>query len=218
MSQRLQGASAEIQPSSGAFDAVAISASAGGPEALSELLGRLPENFPSPIFVVQHLHRYHDSAFVDILARRSSLRVKWADHGELPRAGMVYVARRDCHLVIRPSLHLALTRTEPVKFARPAADLLFVSLAAAYRARAIGVVLTGCNSDGSLGTQAIKWAGGRVLAQDPRTARGSEMPASAIATGCVDFVLPLETLGAALIALTMAPGAADFLRVPLAAA
>lgn len=68
--------------------------------------------------------------------------------------------------------------------------------------------------DGTRGVRAIKRNGGRVLVQDPSTARAASMPSSAIATGCVDFVLPLARIGPALIALTMAPGGADLLAVP----
>jgi two-component system chemotaxis response regulator CheB len=77
-------------------------------------------------------------------------------------------------------------------------------------------VLTGRLSDGSEGVRAVKRHGGRVLVQEPETARASSMPSSSIATGCVDFVLPAEKMGQALIALTMAPGGADLLRVAAA--
>jgi two-component system, chemotaxis family, protein-glutamate methylesterase/glutaminase len=78
----------------------------------------------------------------------------------------------------------------------------------------IGVVLTGMLKDGTKGVRAVKRHGGRVLAQDPATARASGMPSSAIATGCVDFVLPMHRIAPALVALTMAPGAAELLTVP----
>ena len=95
---------------------------------------------------------------------------------------------------------------------------LLVSAAAAYGARTLGVVLTGLNTDGAAGAQAIKWTGGMVLAQDQASSRAFGMPRAAIRTGCVDLVLPLEVIGPAIVALVMAPGAATYLRVPLRAA
>jgi two-component system chemotaxis response regulator CheB len=90
---------------------------------------------------------------------------------------------------------------------------LFRSAAEVSGPRLIGVVLSGMRRDGAQGVQAVRRHGGRVLAQDPATAAAPEMPAAAIATGCVDFVLPPERIASALVALTMAPGAAEFLRV-----
>jgi two-component system chemotaxis response regulator CheB len=90
---------------------------------------------------------------------------------------------------------------------------LFRSAAEVSGPRLIAVVLSGMRRDGAEGVQAVRRHGGRVLAQDPATAAAPEMPAAAIATGCVDFVLPPERIASALVALAMAPGAAEFLRV-----
>jgi two-component system chemotaxis response regulator CheB len=105
-----------------------------------------------------------------------------------------------------------------VKACRPAGDPLMVSAATSYGDRTLGVVMTGLNTDGAAGAQAIKWSGGMVLAQDQATCRAVGMPRAAIATGCVDLVLPLEALGPAIVALVMAPGAATVFRVPIQAA
>ncbi len=99
--------------------------------------------------------------------------------------------------------------------ARCAADPLCASVAAAFGPRTIGVVLSSALDDGAAGAQAIKRVGGRVLVQDPATAAATGMPTAAIATGCVDFVLAPEEIGAALVALVMAPGAAQLFRVPV---
>ena len=110
-----------------------------------------------------------------------------------------------------------MVQTPPVQFVRPSANLLLESVAAHYGERAIGVILTGGGSDGARGVQAIKYHGGRVLAQDQTTSEKFDMPAAAILTGCVDFVLPLDTLAPALVSLVMVPGAAGLLRVPVSA-
>jgi two-component system chemotaxis response regulator CheB len=95
-------------------------------------------------------------------------------------------------------------------------DTLLTSAAQAFGRRTIGVVLTGMLDDGAAGVRMVKRQGGRVLVQDPATARAGGMPSHAISTGCVDFVLPLERIAPALVALTMAPGGAELLSVPTA--
>jgi two-component system chemotaxis response regulator CheB len=100
---------------------------------------------------------------------------------------------------------LALSQAPKVWGTRPAADPLFASVARAYGRRALAVILTGMGVDGAAGARAVKTGGGRVLAQDPATAQEDGMPCAAIATGCVDSVLPLELIGPALLALRMAP-------------
>ncbi|GHG03944.1 MULTISPECIES: chemotaxis protein CheB [Amycolatopsis] len=94
-------------------------------------------------------------------------------------------------------------------------DLFLTSLAATLGPAAIAVVLTGMLDDGAQGVRAIKRRGGRVRVQDPKTARAPGMPSSAMPTGCVDLVLPLDRLAACLVDLTMAPGGADLLTVPM---
>ena len=98
---------------------------------------------------------------------------------------------------------LRLSQAELVHFLRPSADLLFESVAANYRERAIAVVLTGTGSDGAMGVQAIKKMGGTVIAQDETTAEFFGMPSAAIQSGSVDFVLPLHGIPTALVALVM---------------
>ena len=96
-------------------------------------------------------------------------------------------------------------------------DALLTAVADRLGSAAIGVVLTGMQRDGARGVQAVKRRGGRVLVQDPTTSRADGMPSAAIATGCIDFVLPVERIGPALVALTMAPGGAELLTVPIPA-
>jgi two-component system, chemotaxis family, protein-glutamate methylesterase/glutaminase len=106
-------------------------------------------------------------------------------------------------LLVNPDSTLSLSQSELVHFVRPSADLLFESVAASYRERAIAVVLTGTGSDGVMGVQAIKKMGGTVIAQDEATAEFFGMPSAAIQSGSVDFVLPLNEISAALIALVV---------------
>jgi len=184
-----------------AFDVVALAASAGGLRALSEVLSAVPANFPAGIVVVQHLDREHRSMLAQILARRTSLAVKQAEEGDVLRPGTVFIAPPDQHLLLKSDGTLCLSHAELVHFVRPSADLLFESVAASYKARTLGVVLSGMGSDGAMGVKAIKQMGGLVIVQDAKTAEFGGMPSAALATGQVDLVLPLEAIGTTLVTL-----------------
>jgi two-component system, chemotaxis family, protein-glutamate methylesterase/glutaminase len=186
-----------------AFDVIAIASSAGGLAALTTTLSALPGDLPAGILVVQHLDPRHRSLMAEILSRRTTLNVKQAEEGDLVEPGTVFVAPPDNHLLVNPGGTLALAHTELVHFVRPSADLLFESVAAAYKERAIAVVLTGSGSDGAMGVKAIKTMGGTVIAQDESTSEFFAMPSAAIETGQVDFVLPLDEMSSALVALVV---------------
>jgi len=186
-----------------AFDVVAMAASAGGIAALGRVLADLPPDFPAAIVVVQHLDPRHRSLMADILRRRTELAVVQASEGDRMVPGTVYIAPPDRHLLVNSDGTLSLTQSELVHFVRPSADLLFESVAASYKDRAIAVVLTGTGSDGSMGIGAIKKMGGTVIAQDERTAEFYGMPAAAIKSGNADFILPLEEIPSALVTLIM---------------
>jgi two-component system, chemotaxis family, protein-glutamate methylesterase/glutaminase len=189
--------------SGAAFDIVALAASAGGLTALSRVLAALPADFPAVIVVVQHLDPRHRSLMADILSRRTPLRVKQAEEGEQVGPATVYIAPPNRHLLVNSDGTLSLTQSELVHFLRPSADLLFESVAASYRERAIAVVLTGTGSDGAMGVQAIKKMGGTVIAQDEESAEFFGMPGAAIHSGSVDFVLPLDEIPTALVTLVI---------------
>ncbi|WP_460515929.1 chemotaxis protein CheB [Flindersiella endophytica] len=174
------------------YDIVAIASSAGGIAALRRVLDGLPAEFPVPIVLVQHLDPRHETVLAQVLSRRARLRVKLAESGEQARAGTIYIAPPDRHLLVEPGGRLALTTSELVHFVRPAADLLFESVAGAYGARAIACVLTGTGSDGAMGVSAVKSRGGTVIVEDPATAEFGGMPDAAVSNGSADFVLPLE--------------------------
>lgn len=186
-----------------AFDLVAIAASAGGLDAISQVLSKLPANFPAAIVIVQHLDPRHRSLMADILSRRTPLPVKEAEEGDRIAPGTVYVAPPNYHSLVDPNGTLSLTQSEMVHFVRPSADLLFDSVATSYKERAIAVVLTGTGNDGIMGVQAIKKMGGTVIAQDEETSDFFGMPGTAIQTGSVDTILPLPEIAVALIALVV---------------
>lgn len=196
------------------FDLVVLLASLGGLDAISAVLAGLPDGFPTPVLVLQHLR---DGPPADshqrlprLLRRHTTLPVHTTlDRTALPRPGVS----------VLPGRHTArFTPTRRVELRTAdrlgGGDALLASAADTYGPSLIAVVLTGSLRDGAEGVRAVKRHGGRVLAQDPDTAPAPSMPRAAIATGCVDFVLPPVRLASALTALTMAPGAADVLAVP----
>ena len=184
-----------------AFDMVAIAASAGGLSAISAVLSNLPSTFPATIVIVQHLDPRHRSLMAEILDRNTTLRVKQAEDGEKILPSTVYIAPPDRHLLVNSDGTLALSQSELVHFVRPSADLLFESVAASHKERAIAVVLTGTGSDGSMGAQAIKKMGGTVICQSIESAEFTGMPLAVLQSKCVDFVLPLDEIAAALVTL-----------------
>ena len=183
------------------WDIVAMASSAGGLTALSHILADLPPDFPAPIVVVQHLDPRHRSLMAKILSRRTSLKVKEAEEGDVVSPGTVYIAKPDRHLLVNSDHTLSLSQSELVHFVRPSADLLFESVAASFKDRAIAVVLTGSGIDGAMGVKAIKMMGGTVIVQDKETSQFFGMPGAAIQTEMVDFILPLGEISAALVTL-----------------
>ena len=178
---------------------VGIGASAGGLGAVSEILAGLPSDPGMAIIVVQHLDRARDSLLSEILGRRTKLPVIEARDGMTIAASHVYVIPPNATLtvdtgVLRLAPRAAAGSHMPV-------DALFRSLAEDCGEAAVGIVLSGADSDGAAGTQAIKHAGGITFAQDPDTAQVSGMPRSAVATGCVDFVLAAGEIAPELLRL-----------------
>lgn len=184
---------------------VAIGASAGGLDAFSTILAALPDDFPAPIVIVQHLSAQFPSKLAHLLSDVTWLPVKEAQQDDRLQAGHVYVAPPGKHLVINPNLSLSLSLAPKVHHCRPSVDVLFRSAAASFAAGTIGVVLTGGDGDGSDGSRAIKAAGGVTIAQDLPTSRQPSMPLHAAATGSVDYVLSLPDIAAALVDLVTAP-------------
>jgi two-component system, chemotaxis family, protein-glutamate methylesterase/glutaminase len=186
-----------------AYDVVAIASSAGGLTALTKVVSELPASFPAAILVVQHLDPRHRSLMADLISRRTTLATKQARAGDRVASSSILIAPPNKHMLVNPDGTIALTETELVNFVRPSADLLFESVAATYRERAIGVVLTGSGHDGSGGAQAIKKMGGTVIAQDAESSDFFGMPSSAIEAGSVDYVLPLSDIPSALVHLVV---------------
>jgi two-component system CheB/CheR fusion protein len=186
------------------FPIVGVGASAGGLEAFSELLRALPERTGMAFVFIQHLDPKHVSALTEILARETKLRVMEARDGLRISPETVYVIPRRASISIADG-RLGLGPRTSVGGQQTTVDTFFRSLAEHEGPRAIGVVLSGNASDGTIGLKAIKAAGGVAFAQDPSTAKFEGMPRSAIAAGCVDFVLKPAEIAAELMRLRTHP-------------
>ncbi|HEY9767320.1 MAG TPA: chemotaxis protein CheB [Coleofasciculaceae cyanobacterium] len=183
---------------------VAIACSVGGLEALTEIVSALSVGFPGAIVIVQHLSPKYKSRLPEILMRHTNLAIEQAVEGAKLVEGSVYVAPAGYHLIINPNGTLGLSDAPKEHFVRPSAEYTFKSLANSYRTKAIGVVLTGYDSDGQEGVGLIKELGGKVIAQDQATSKAFSMPQSAIETGCVDLILPIEEIAAGIVNLVIA--------------
>lgn len=189
----------------GRIDAIVLGTSAGGVEALAELLPALPAHFRPALLIVQHLPKER-SLLVEIFSSRCPLPVREAQDKEPVRPGTVYFAPADYHLLVDKGPLLALSVDEPVHYCRPAIDVLFESAADVYGPRLAAVLLTGANEDGATGIQAVRAAGGVTVVQQPDTARAPFMPNAALARGPADFVLSLQQLSV-LLRVMGGPGA-----------
>lgn len=210
--------SESVQEPHRGFDIVVMAASAGGIHALRTVLAGLPPDFPAPIVIVQHLSAQWPSHLAEALSRPCTLPVDWVRDGQTVQQPGVFVAPPGRHVHIGPGGTMTLSQTRRVNFVRPSADVLFGSAAMFCGARTLAVVLTGYGQDGAAGVAAVKRAGGRVIAQDARTAAAFHMPAATIRSRSVDFVLPLETIAPAMVSMVMVPGAAQLLDVGMTSA
>jgi two-component system chemotaxis response regulator CheB len=178
---------------------VVAGASAGGVEALVELVKTLPSDFPHPVLVVLHVAPSGTSVLPAILARACSLPVSSPLDGAEIRPGRVYVAPPDSHLVVDDSV-LRLSKAPRENGHRPAIDPTMRSAAQFYDGSTLGIVMSGSRDDGTAGLLAIKAAGGTAIVQDPAEALYDAMPLNALAHVDVDAVLPVSEMATWILA------------------
>jgi len=179
------------------IEIVAIGTSTGGPNALAEVLPRIPSDFPVPIVVVQHMPPIFTRLLAERLASRSSIPVEEGSAGVILSAGHAWIAPGNFHMkVMRAAVNwrLDLNQAPPENSCRPAVDVLFRSVAAACRENVLGVVMTGMGSDGVEGAEAIREAGGEVIVQDEASSVVWGMPGLVHAAGQADGIYPLADL------------------------
>lgn len=174
-------------------DIIAIGASAGGAQTLSELAGGLPAELPAAVLVAQHTSPDSPAILADILSRAGNLPAAPAVNGEAIERGHIYVAPPDHHLLVGED-RLLVTHGPRENGHRPAVDPMFRSAARQYGQRIIAVVLSGTLDDGTAGLIAVKSRGGIAIAQDPDDALHSAMPENAIKLDHPDYVVPVSEL------------------------
>lgn len=175
---------------------LAIAASTGGPPALARVLGGLPESFPLPVLLVQHMGAAFMEGFAAWLNGVVPLPVSLAREGERMEGGRVYVAPGDRHLELGSNAILRVLESAPVGGQRPAATVLFRSVARQAGAAGIGVLLTGMGEDGALGLLDMRRAGAATVAEHESTAVVYGMPGAAVRLSAAGAVLPLERVAA----------------------
>ena len=173
---------------------VGIGASAGGLEALRELVTHLPTDLDAAYLVAQHLSPSHSSMLPDLLMTHTELKVVSASNGAAIKSGHIYITPPNFDLGVADD-KLALERPTDSPGPHPSVDHMFASIAAAAGEHCIGVVLSGTGSDGAFGVRAVKAAGGTVLVQEPSTAKYDGMPRAAALTGCADRITQLPKMG-----------------------
>ncbi len=183
---------------------IVVGASAGGMQALKELVAQLPGDFPAPLLIVTHMSpETTGEALVRALDDAGPLHCEHAKDGQRFEPGTIYLAPSDRHMLVEGD-EILLTKGARENRSRPAIDPLFRSAAVAHGNRVIGVILTGYLDDGTSGMMAIKRCGGLCVAQDPDDAAHADMPRSVIANVGVDHCVPIIRMGALLSELARA--------------
>lgn len=183
---------------------VALGASTGGPPALQTILAALPQDFPAPLVIVQHMAAGFVRGFVEWLAHASSLPIHIPTHGEIMLPGHAYVAPDEHQMKVERGGRLALTRDQPENGLRPSVSYLFRSIAEVYGGDAVGVLLTGMGRDGAEELRRLKEKGAITFAQDKESSVVHGMPGEAIFLDAATYVLPPRGVAAALTQLAIA--------------
>lgn len=178
-----------------------LAASVGGPQVLARILGALPAGFPFPLLVSQHISHGFATGMATWLATLCKLPVQVAGDGQSPLAGTIYLSPSDANLVMTPARQMQLVPIAAGAVYHPSCDMLLESVALAYGAAAVGVILTGMGEDGARGMQALHQAGATTLAQDAASSVVFGMNRAAIARGAIGQVLDPHAIAAALCRL-----------------
>jgi two-component system chemotaxis response regulator CheB len=178
---------------------VVIAASTGGPQAIYSILSQLPAHFPIPIVITQHIAEGFTQGMVEWLNTGTSLTVCVAGNGTILAAGNVYVNPAEHSMRITEQGMIILGDLDARQVYHPSCNILLASVAAAYRERAVGLIMSGMGDDGVSGMQSIKMAGGVTLAQDAVSSVMFGMNRLAVERGYIQKVVPLVTIPAELM-------------------
>jgi len=189
------------------IDVIGIGVSTGGPNALAEVIPRLPADLPVPVLLVQHMPPLFTQSLAEHLAQHSALKVREARDGEPILPGVVLIAPGGKHMVVRrrpdmeDSLIVGLNENPPENSCRPSVDVLFRSLAAQFEGNMLAVVMTGMGSDGCEGVRAMKRRGCHCISQSEATCVVYGMPLAVDEAGLSDERVPLDQIAFHITAL-----------------
>ena len=172
---------------------IVIGTSTGGPRTLKFILKKIPQDFPSPILIVQHLDKFFMTQLSKSLDQVCGINVKIPDDGERILPGNVYLSPGGSHtkiIAINNKPHIRIFDDKPVNFCKPSVDVLFFSAAEVYKNHTLGILLTGLGEDGARGLEAIKKNGGETIAESEQTCIIYGMPRAAAKLGAAKFILP----------------------------
>jgi len=172
---------------------IVMGASVGGHRNIKAIIEKIPEDFPSPILIVQHMNHFFMRQFAVNLRDKCALKIKIGKNGELIQPGIIYLAQGDKHMQIierNGKPYIRIFDGETVNFCRPSVDVLFYSAARVYKNQTIGILLTGMGNDGVDGLKAIKQMGGKTISESVETAVLYGMPKVAAESGVSDFIVP----------------------------
>jgi two-component system chemotaxis response regulator CheB len=181
----------------GAVRVLSIGASTGGPNALAEVITHLPADFPVPILIVQHMPPMFTRLLSERLSARSSIHVEEASSGCVLQPGRAWIAPGDYHLIVVPDgtqYRLLVHQDPPENSCRPSVDVLLRSVAQTFGGDSLTAILTGMGQDGLRGCEAVREAGGQIVAQDEATSVVWGMPGYVARAGLADRVLPISMI------------------------
>lgn len=186
-------------------DAAVIGASAGGVDAMLNLVSGLPANFSLPVIILIHLPPSRDSRLAEIFQHRTAVKVREAEDKQSIMPGTIYFAGPGYHLSIENDRTFSLSCEAAVHYSRPSIDILMESAADVYGPRLAGILLTGANYDGAAGLAKIRERGGLTIVQDPAEAQVATMPEAAIRKLQPNLILKLDGIRSLLLELDKNP-------------
>ncbi|TXF78979.1 chemotaxis protein CheB [Chryseobacterium sp.] len=178
----------------GSCEALVIGGSAGSLDVLLKVLPGLDPSLAFPIILILHRKSGKDSILTNLLASKTRLKVKEIDEKEKATPGTLYIAPPNYHLLMENDQTFSLDASEKVNFSRPSIDVAFESAAEVYKEHLVGLLLSGANSDGTIGLQCVKEYGGRAIIQNPESAVAGYMPEYALEHAAIDDVLNPEEM------------------------
>lgn len=176
------------------YKAVMIGGSAGSFQVVTKILNSLPSNYPLPVLLCLHRLKHVRSGFVEALSLKSGIPIIEPDDKEQIKAGRAYLAPANYHMYIELANRIALSTEEVVNHSRPSIDLAFITAAAAYRQKMVGIILSGANRDGAYGLKKVKDNGGTTIVQDPLTCEVKTMTEASLKLSKADHVYDVDRI------------------------